>query len=547
VSELSIYDVSAPKLLALGYYPLSIGPGTKKPQHYVPSERLFVNTDNWTRPARPPEASPQPGAGAGVRLGEQPDGTYVIGLDWDTDEAAIAAMDRFPATVTKEGQRGFTAFYRSAKPIATRGFLGPDKRPLMQVLSTGTQSVIPPSVHKDTGRPYTWTSEFTLYNCRPGDLVELPEDYLARIEKILLPLGYEPEPQGNGHLVNGDDGDGGESPFKELNRLALQNLGAWVPTLGLYGCRRKKGRYDGYDAVATWRPSSTGRPTEKRKLNLSISRAGITDFGTHQGYSSIDLVMRARECSRSDAMVWLDERVRVEKGPEVDFDRLIEGNGADKLGARPVPPPSLGTAWFHGDPVPADGFSDTASAKAPYEETPKVDNPDEVPEWWGPGGWCSTTPRPQIPWLVEGTIPLVGTGLISGQTGAAKTWIATNLSACALMGKSFAGMHVGHPGGVLYFEVENSNIDVRIRGACEALGGRATELPFLFSETLLGRFLRAGGLTRHRSKFFVTKFFGPSARCFPDTGRNCAWSALTRSRRLGASRIRTIPQRARPS
>jgi hypothetical protein len=37
---------------------------------------------------------------------------------------------------------------------------------------------------------------------------------------------------------------------------------------------------------------------------------------------------------------------------------------------------------------------------------------------------------------------------------------------------------------VLYFEVENSGIDARIRAACEELGGDATKLPFLSCETL---------------------------------------------------------------
>src|SRR5215472_5994467 len=113
----SIYDLHAPQLLARGFFPLSIGPGTKKPQHFVPSLNQYHDTTGWTHPARRPETSPQPGAGIGVRLGKQADGTYVVALDWDDDEAATIAMNVWPPTVTKEGQRGFTAFYRSSKPI----------------------------------------------------------------------------------------------------------------------------------------------------------------------------------------------------------------------------------------------------------------------------------------------------------------------------------------------------------------------------------------------------------------------------------------------
>ena len=49
---------------------------------------------------------------------------------------------------------------------------------------------------------------------------------------------------------------------------------------------------------------------------------GIKDFGTCEGFSPINLVMRSRECSRSDAVGWLQERVHA--GPEIDFEGLIK-------------------------------------------------------------------------------------------------------------------------------------------------------------------------------------------------------------------------------
>jgi hypothetical protein len=147
----SAYDLHASQLLARGFFPLPIGPGTKKPQHFVPSLNEFHDTKRWTHPQRRPETSPQPGAGIGVRLGKQADGTYVVALDWDNEDAAIAAMDAFPPSVTKEGQRGFTAFYRSSSLIPTRDFRV-DGRVVVQVLSEGRQTVVPPSIHPDTKR-----------------------------------------------------------------------------------------------------------------------------------------------------------------------------------------------------------------------------------------------------------------------------------------------------------------------------------------------------------------------------------------------------------
>src|SRR5262249_5018162 len=116
------------------------------------------------------ETSPQPGAGVGVRLGKQTDGSYLIAIDWDSEDAAIAAMDVFPPTVTKEGNRGFTAFYRFLKPVPSRDFrVGAGAA--VQILSDGRQTVLPPTIHPDTGRPYVWTSKFALYDV---PLIELP-------------------------------------------------------------------------------------------------------------------------------------------------------------------------------------------------------------------------------------------------------------------------------------------------------------------------------------------------------------------------------------
>jgi AAA domain len=242
-----------------------------------------------------------------------------------------------------------------------------------------------------------------------------------------------------------------------INQLAMKSLSAWVPQLDLYKCRRRSGRGASYEAVATWRPSTHGRKKEERDLNLKISPLGIKDFGVLRGYSPLDLVMAAKSCSLADALEWLRERVRPYTGPEIDFealgaktDKSTGGNGSEQGGE---------------EPRPNDSF-------------------DRVPEWWGIGGWVSANPPPPQPWVIQGTIPLIGVGLCSGQTGAAKTFIGSRLSACTMMAKSFAGMHVDHPGGVLYFEVENSGIDARIRAACAELGGDATQLPFLYCESL---------------------------------------------------------------
>jgi AAA domain/Bifunctional DNA primase/polymerase, N-terminal len=332
MTDPSVYDIHAPKLIELGYMPLPIGPGTKEPQSYVPSEKEYVGIINWPHPRFRPLTTPQPGAGIGVRLGKQADGTYVIGLDWDIEDAALAAMDVMPATVAKEGQRGYTAFYRSSKPILSRNFTI-NGATAMQVLSDGRQTVVPPSVHPDIARPYIWTSEWTLCNTPCRGLPALPADYLERIEGILRPLGWEPEPEKPAFAGDGNGQDGEDtSPFRDLNNRALNALPAWVPHLGLYGLHRGRG-HQNYRSVASFRESSKGRPLEQREDNLSFTCKGIKDFGTGVGYTPINLVMVVLGLDRSAAFEWLSDKLEPEepKGPTVDYDALTgKAKGADK-------------------------------------------------------------------------------------------------------------------------------------------------------------------------------------------------------------------------
>jgi hypothetical protein len=453
VSEPSIYDVSAPTLREHGYFVLPIGPGTKEPMHWVPSLGQFKLITSWTDPRRPPEMSPQPNAGIGLRCGHQPNGEWIVAIDWDNEDAAIASLDDtvLASPICKQGKRGFTSFYRSTEEIPSHDFLI-NEVAAVQVLSKGRQTVLPPTRHKETGLPYTWTDKQTLYNCSASALPLLPGDYIERIERILRPLGYAPEPssperpKGNGHDQHYDD----ESPFKRLNDKALRNLALWVPDLNLYRCRRSPGRGAGYEAIATWRPSSTGRPLKKRGHNLKISpRRGIKDFGNGETFSPINLVMRARECSRPDAVEWLQERLLPNR-PDVDFETLTGTGAKTDTGSsgtkaeqetraeqkeeppkhphegavRPEPPASLGEAWHFGDPVPA-----------------------------------------QIPMLVPGLLPQKGYGYLGGQWGTFKSFTTNDLAVAVASKGMFAGQRVTMQGAVVQIELEGSHTELRLKAA----------------------------------------------------------------------------------
>src|SRR6516165_3619082 len=140
------------------------------------------------------------------------------------------------------------------------------------------------------------------------------------IESILKKHGYvldEERPR----AVNGNGRDS-DSPFRDLNELALKNLEAWVPDLGIYNCVRQRGRFTSYVGVAQWRRSTAhGDDLEKRDRNLKICSSGIKDFGDDRRYTPLNLVMAAKGIELKEAVNWLDEKLGWSSGgPEFDVE-----------------------------------------------------------------------------------------------------------------------------------------------------------------------------------------------------------------------------------
>lgn len=71
-------------------------------------------------------------------------------------------------------------------------------------------------------------------------------------------------------------------------------------------------------------------------------------------------------------------------------------------------------------------------------------------------------------WLVRNLLSTVGKGLLSGQWGSAKTFIALDLSGCVMTGEPFAGRRVLRRGGVLFIAPEGAyEIPIRLKGLVE--------------------------------------------------------------------------------
>ena len=303
------YAQCAERLIERGFAAVPIMPGTKRPGFFFAG--MWIGLANWQKrfsggppPATERERWAAGDAGVGVVAGQASHG--LIAVDIDSEDPAIQATLRTvlpPTHVRKTGARGETLFYHGPGIAQSQSWDIAGKR-IVDLIGPGRQTVLPPTIHPDTGTPYRWSGSESLEDLQPHELPTLPADIAEQITAALLPLGYRPEPPPHEHN-NSSNGES-DNPHRQLNDEALANLDAWVPALMLYRCRRTQ---KGYEAVPTWRPSTTGRELEKRHLNLKIVPEGIRDFGADQGYTPLDLVMAACDCDLDTAFRFLSERL----------------------------------------------------------------------------------------------------------------------------------------------------------------------------------------------------------------------------------------------
>lgn len=226
-------------------------------------------------------------------------------VDIDTDDMALrdailAAIPQSP--VAKRGKKGMSLFYRGSPAIASRSFNVPGHGRVVDLLAHGKQTVIPPTLHPETGKPYAWLDEDeTLETTPPESLPLLPDDIVATLEAVLSEFGYQPPVERD--PVQGD----ADTAWREVNNIALSRLDAWVGDLGLPRLKRSG---QGYRAVAIFRPSGGGKPTHKRNLHLGLHPDGIVDWGDNDTrYTPISLVMAVSRCSFGEAFDWLRDKL----------------------------------------------------------------------------------------------------------------------------------------------------------------------------------------------------------------------------------------------
>ena len=298
----SPYALTGPALVANGYSAIPIMPGSKRPGLAADRESA-----EWPRfcDKLPKELEVDlwcdgPTLVLALLSGLKRSSRLIL-TDEDAVWAAVEALTGV-SPVRKRGRKGYTGFFRASDAVTPRAFKFTNGG--VDLLAHGRQTVLPPSLHKDTGLPYVWLSVDTLAHVRPEHLPELPDDIADRLADALAPFGYVAQPERIAAHVAGDSSD---DRWRDTNEAALANLADWVPALGI-GAKRNG---------ASWRAQAKWRNGDG--YNVSFHPKGIRDFATDDAYSPIDIVAKVADVEPREAMNMLRDKLGLRDPEPVAF------------------------------------------------------------------------------------------------------------------------------------------------------------------------------------------------------------------------------------
>lgn len=153
---------------------------------------------------------------------------------------------------------------------------GVDQR--IEIMGTGQQVVVD-GIHPDTEKPYVWDRVLPPLSDLPLlDWASLSA-MMADVERLLEPHGKKKPAPAKRQAANDNAAD---NFGRRVNQAALDDLDAWVAALGLPNTRRHGG---GFRAVCAWRGV--------KNANLSFHPEGITDWGSGETHTAIDVAQKA--------------------------------------------------------------------------------------------------------------------------------------------------------------------------------------------------------------------------------------------------------------
>lgn len=403
----------------MGYSPIQIIPGTKRPPV---KEWDHLRSISYTPADVDSLANQRPNFGLGVVGGFG--GLVPIDIDTEDGDIVDAVCSVLPQPlVSKRGQKGFVSFYRAPEgwePQGRKFMVG--KTPIVEVLGNG-KSILPPTVHPDTQKPYEWLTPRTLLDTPAADLPQLPDDFMERLEDALLkwcPRPKPPAPAAPPESVSDE----------RLRTYALNVLDRRAAILA--GMKGVSGRNNELMAtvcrVGNWVHHGVISESELTSALYPAYQqcGGVKDHGRNQFPSTIKsgLRMSASDPLRmpraTDFEPW-----RSGADPEIQaaIDSMIASAQAKKEATI-----AENVHQLHAPILPGDEFA--------FDGEFKADMP---------------------PALIRGLLPRNGLIVDGGQSGAGKTFAEVDMAVALASGEDFFGQPVRERVGVVYIAAEGQS------------------------------------------------------------------------------------------
>lgn len=202
------------------------------------------------------------GCNIGLCLGEA---SGVTALDFDNDVEGLHAeiLKIIPdSPIKKKGAKGFTAFYKYSGERS--GSLRKGGETVLDILSTGRQTVIPPSVHP-SGAAYEYITADTLENYT-GILPALGAEVIAKIYKLAKGAMKEPRPHREYKPEKGSD------ISDALSYISPDDYFTWIHIgMALKEAGEQFGMWDAWSASS---PKYAGSQETRKKWD-SFNSTGI--------------------------------------------------------------------------------------------------------------------------------------------------------------------------------------------------------------------------------------------------------------------------------
>src|SRR5262249_31198886 len=155
---------------------------------------MWIGLSNWQRRFNggPPPATERERwavGGTGIGVVARPARHRLIAGAIDSGDPAIPAALRTgppPPPPRPTRARGEPLFYYGPGITQSQSWNIADKR-VVDLIGPGRQTVLPPTIHPDTGAPYRWSGSESLEDLQPHELPALPSDIAEEITAALLP------------------------------------------------------------------------------------------------------------------------------------------------------------------------------------------------------------------------------------------------------------------------------------------------------------------------------------------------------------------------